>query len=508
MTPRINSPIRSVPDRRTDPDRRYTAHQARDLKVLLINPSIRQEQFGRFASLLEAMPCIGIAYVATFLSRAGHDVRVYDDFALRGGHSAIRAEIRRFQPDALGVSVLTPVATDVKSLLAEVRKQAPQIKIFLGNIHADLFPEEFVEEGLADAVVHGEGEQTAVELVAAWAAGGSGSDVPGVTVAGHRGTARALDDDLDAFPFPNWDLLPYRKYSLLPLGTIAKPIVAVAASRGCPFRCTYCALENQGKVYRKRSVKNVVDEIEYDVRQFGVKQVGFMDPIFPMGRRHAISFAEEMISRGLHERVVWLSELRTDVVDRESLQWLYRSGCRRLVFGIESGDDALLAGVHKNNSAEKSRETIAHCREVGITTVGLFMLGMPGETPEQTEKTIAYACSLQLDFAKFAITVPFPGSELYTKMVREGRLDRKDWENYTTFNPDLSRIVVASEVQSPGQLIESLREATFRFYMRPRMIARQLFKIRSVDARQMASGLWSVLPDLPRWAASGAPLRA
>ncbi len=468
------------------------------MRVLLLNPSIRPQQFGRFAALLEAMPCIGLAYIGTFLKAAGHEVRTWDDFAFRGGNVAVLDAIERYRPEAFGVSVLTPVATDVYALLREVRQRYPAMKVFAGNIHADLFPEELLDTGLADAVVHGEGEQAAVDLLAAWQRGGRGDAVEGVSVRGEKGRARALVDDLDRFPFPDWGILPYNRYSLLPLGTIARPIVAVAASRGCPFRCTYCALENQGKVYRKRSARNVVDEIEHDVRHFGVRQVGFMDPIFPMGRKHAIEFAEEMISRKLHERVVWLSELRTDVVDREALQWMYKSGCRRLVFGIESGVDTLLKGVNKSNTTDKSRETIRHCREIGITTVGLFMLGMPGETPEQTRQTIEYACSLELDFAKFAITVPFPGSELYSRMSREGRLDRRDWENYTTFNPDLDRIVVASEVQSPAQLLEALREATFRFYMRPRMIARQLLKIRSVDARQMASGVWSVLPDLGR----------
>jgi len=444
------------------------------------------------------MPCIGVAYVGTFLSEAGHDVRIYDDFALRGGEEEILQVIERFQPQAIGLSLLTPVAPFMYELLDRVRGRWPEIQLFAGNIHADLFPEEALEH--VDAVVHGEGEQASVELLEAWSQNKSGAGIPGVTVLEkgrlERGPERPLVKDLDSFPFPNWDLLPVSRYSLLPLGTVAKPIVAVAASRGCPYRCTYCALENQGKIYRKRSVANVVDEIEHDVRRYGVKQIGFMDPIFPMGRKHAIDFSQEMIRRGLNEKVVWLSELRTDSVDREALEWLKKSGCRRLVFGIESGVDSLLKTVNKRNQASVSRETIRHCREVGITTVGLFMIGMPGETPEQTRETIDYACSLELDFAKFAITVPFPGSELFEQMRKDGRLNRTDWENYTTFNPDIRNIVIASQVQSPEQLLEALRDATFRFYMRPRLIARQLLSIRTIDARQMANGLWSLLPDI------------
>jgi anaerobic magnesium-protoporphyrin IX monomethyl ester cyclase len=470
------------------------------VRIFILNPSIRDEQFGRFAALLEPMPCIGVAYVATFLSKAGHEVLAYDDFALRGGAAGVLAAMETFKPQVFAASVLTPVATDIKALLRKIKDRWPDIKMFLGNIHADLFPEEFLD--VADAVVHGEGEHASVELVKAWEEGRSGEGIAGVTLrVGDQlrtGPKRVLPTNLDAYPFPDWGLLPYSRYSLLPLGTIQKPIVAIAASRGCPFRCTYCSIENQGKIYRKRSIKNVVDEIEYGVRTWGIKQYGFMDPIFPMGPKHGIEFSKEMIRRGLNDKIVWLAECRTDVVDKESLVWLKKSGCRRMVFGIESGVDTLLKAVKKQNTADRSRQTIQWCREVGITTVGLFMIGLPNETPEQTQQTIEYACSLELDFAKFAITVPFPGSELYREQVASGILTRKDWENYTTFNPDQNRIVVASQVQSPDQLLQSLREATFRFYMRPRLIARQLVKIRSIDARQMAAGIWSVIPDARR----------
>ena len=132
------------------------------MRVLLLNPSIKPEQFGRFASLLEAMPCVGLAYVATFLSKAGHNVRVFDDFALGAGREKVLEAIDSFCPDVLGVSVLTPVATDIMSLLKTLKRRSPETKVMLGNIHADLFPETFV--GLADAIVHGEGEEALHEL--------------------------------------------------------------------------------------------------------------------------------------------------------------------------------------------------------------------------------------------------------------------------------------------------------------------------------------------------------
>jgi anaerobic magnesium-protoporphyrin IX monomethyl ester cyclase len=481
-------------------------HEVLTMRVLLINPAIRPEQFGRFASLLEPMPCIGVAYVGTFLAQAGHDVEIFDDFALRLGHEAILDAVARFRPDVVGVSVLTPVALDVVALLRRVKRWHPAVRCLAGNIHADLFPHEFADT--CDAVVHGEGERATVALVDAWARGESGVGIPGVTVfvdgVGERGPHRELETDLDAFPFPDWSLLPIHRYSLLPLGTVARPVVAMQASRGCPHTCEYCSLDYQGHTYRARSVGNVVDEVEHVVRRFGAKQIGFMDPIFPLGRRHAEDFGREMIRRGLHEDVVWLSELRADHVDGASLEWMQRSGCRRLVFGLEAADEGLMADAGRRTSTARCRETITRCRALGITTVGLFMIGLPRETPEQTEQTIDYACSLDLDFAKFAITVPFPGSKLYTEQAAAGRLDDRQWDAYTTYNPDRERIAIASEVQDAGQLQAALRRATMRFYLRPRVVARQLVEVRTLGARQMARGLRSLLPDLPKGPAAWA----
>ncbi len=475
------------------------------MRVLLHNPAIRSEQFGRFAALLEPMPCIGLAYVATFLAQAGHEVQVHDDFLLRSGQRGTMEAIARFEPDAIGVSILTPVADWVTALLRAVRQRWPRVRIFAGNLHADLFPEEL--HGLCDAVVHGEGEQTSVDLLAAWERGESGEGIPGVTLlrdgqATHGGE-RPLAQDLDAFPFPDWSLLPYRRYTLMPLGTLARPLVTAVASRGCPNRCDYCALGYQGQRVRHRSVGNVVDELEHDVSHFGVRQVGFMDPIFPLSDEHAIDFSREVIRRGLQQQLVWLTELRPDSVGPEALRWMRRAGCRRLVMGIETGVESLARAVNRRLDSDRTRAFVRACRQTDITTVGLFMLGLPGETPEQTEQTIRYACSLDLDFAKFAITVPFPGSKLYDDLAAQGLLEGHRWSDYTTFNPDQQRIAIASRVQHPEQLLASLRQATMRFYLRPQLMLRQLFHVRSIDARQMAHGLWSLLPDLTRSVRAG-----
>ncbi len=236
----------------------------------------------------------------------------------------------------------------------------------------------------------------------------------------------------------------------------------------------------------------VVDEIEYLVERFKIKQFGFVDPIFPLDREHCIEFSKEMIKRGLNKKVLWTTETKVDTIDYELVSLMKEAGLRRLIFGLESGVKELLRNVKKNYDLEKAKEAVRACKRAGVETIGLFMIGLPGETKELTLKTIQFAKDLDLDFAKFAITVPFPGSELYESLVREGKLNRKDWENYTTFNPDPDKLVYVPEGMDAKELIKLQRKAVRDFYLRPKMIMRQFFQIRTLSLKTIWKGFLSL----------------
>ena len=352
-----------------------------------------------------------------------------------------------------------------------------------------------------DVVVHGEGEETFDELLRRLKHSCSVDALAGVA-----GLSRRTEDgevvreedrptfaDLDSLPIPAWQHLPIHDYGLLPLADLDKPTLVMSASRGCPYRCEFCSLVHAGSTHRKRSAEGVIEEYEYLHRHFGARQIGFVDPMFPLGKKVCFAFCEGLLKRGLEKEVVWISETRVDAVDRETLRLMRRSGCRRLLFGIESGVDLLLSNVNKSISTETARKAVRLCREEDIQTVGLFMLGLPGETREMSEQTIRFACDLGLDFAKFAITIPYPGSTLYEDLRAEGRLERDDWENWTTFQPDPSLLPFVSRTVTNAELVDLQRAATRRFYLRPSMIFHQLVQLRSMSSGQMIAGLRSTL---------------
>ena len=408
------------------------------MRGLLINPAMNMKKLGRFAKLLDPMPPTGIAYIAGALEAHGCFVRAIDMFAEKLSGQDVVDKVARFKPDLVGMTVLTPSAPVCSMLSQAIRKRLPDVKIVWGAIHADVFAHDIVRDGDADFCIHHDGEETICELVDALADNVKDfSAIDGITWMSTDGQViknkdRTLNRDLDDLPYPAWHLFPYHRYGLLPFADFAKPVLTMAGSRGCPYRCDYCSLINTGgKVYRKRDPIKIVDEYEYLVDRYGVKQIGFIDPIFPLVKKDLKPFCEELVKRGLDKKCQWLSETRADRLDQETCDLMYWGGCRRVLMGIESGSDLLLGNVNKNITTAKVREGVANAKAAGIQTVGLFMIGMPGETPEMTKETVEFAVDLDVDFAKFAITVPFPGSKLFDDRWQKD-LFRDDWENYTT----------------------------------------------------------------------------
>lgn len=467
------------------------------MRVLLINPAMNMKKLGRFAKLLEPMPPTGLAYIAGALEHHGCTVKAIDMFAEHLSAQDVLDRVRAFRPELVGMTALTPSAPVCEGLSQLIRRALPEARIVWGGVHADVFARELVREGTADFVVHHDGEITVCELVDALAENRADlSGIDGLTwqtddgeVTTNKG--RALLRDLDSLPYPAWHLFPYHRYGLLPFADMDKPVLTMTGSRGCPYRCDYCSLLHTGKVYRRRDPIKIVDEYEYLVSRYGVKQIGFVDPIFPLVKKDLKPLCEEISRRGLDKECVWLSETRADRLDPETCELMHFGGARRVLMGIESGVDLLLGNVNKNLSTDTVRNAVRYLRDADIQSVGLFMIGLPGETPEMTRETIEFAVDLDLDFAKFAITTPFPGSKLFEDAWQK-TLFRDDWENYTTFNPDPDRLVYHPVGYDPAELIEMQSYALRRFYVRPRQIWRQMVELRTLSPRTMLYGLYGM----------------
>jgi len=469
------------------------------MKVLLINPGCSTEATaGDYSRFLAPMPPISMAYVAAALDRAGIDVSVYDDYTAGAGRFDLLREVRERAPDVVGLSCVTVTAPRTYEIARDIRDYYPGVKIIMGNLHPSVFHRETIERGLADAVVLGEGEITTVKLVEAMASGGDLSGVKGIAYNDNGGAAvtgpQEFVEDLDSLPFPAWRLFPIERYRIFNFARVREPGTLVLGSRGCPFNCTFCSLKIMGRKRRRRSAANIADEFEYLHDGFGYVQPSFIDPIFPFTKKEGVEFSEELIRRGLHRKVVWVTETRVDLVDYELLSVMRGAGLRRIMYGFESGTQEGIDNIRKNFTMDQARKAVAATKKAGVEIIGFFMLGVPGDTVESMEATIAYAASLDIDFAKFTVFSPFPGTKVYEDMVRSGEVpEDAPWETFTNYPSEEVPAVYMPEGVTNEDLIRLQRKALLAFYLRPKMILQQLLKVRTLSLRDMLDGLLMVL---------------
>jgi len=186
--------------------------------------------------------------------------------------------------------------------------------------------------------------------------------------------------------------------------------------------------------------------------------------------------------------VAWTSETRVDCIDKEMLVEMKSANFRRLLLGVESGEDRLLKKVKKNFTVNQVRRAIGLAKEVGLETCCFFILGLPGETREETMRTVSLPIELDVDFAKFAILVPLPGSGLFDELIKSGKLTSEDWTKFTTFNPSGEDLPFVPENMTGDQLLTLQKKANFKFYFRLKIIFRHLFIIRTISIKHLFSG--------------------
>ena len=453
---------------------------------------------GRYSRFLRTMPPISIAYVAAALERAGHRVRFYDDQIAGGDRDRLFRLIETERPPVVGLSLVTPMAQGVYALARDIRARAPDVKILMGNTHADIFAEAILRSRIADYVVHGEGEETAPELLRALERGDDLHDVAGISFrlngTVHRTASRPFIEDLDALPFPAWHLFPLHRYEIFNFASVKRPGALILGSRGCPYKCTFCCLKIMGERRRKRSPANIAEESAWLHERFGYRQISFTDPIFPIGKKEGLAFSREMIARGLHRKAVWITETRVDLVDLELLQAMREAGLRRIMYGFESGSTEGLDAIRKQTSLRAAQHAVEITRKAGVGIIGFFMLGVPGDTPRTMDATIDFARSLDIDFAKFTVFSPFPGTRVYEEMQRDGTIPETDrWERFTNYPSPKNPPIYLPDGVSLQEIIRTQRKALLRFYLRPKIILRHLFRIRTLGLRDVLAALSSLL---------------
>jgi len=464
------------------------------MKVLLINPnSIVASSDSTYSRFVPPVAPTGIAYLAGLLEKNGVEVSIIDQYANKMTGEDLIKRINVMSPQLVGFSCLTPAMKNVKMLVEQIRLLKKDIKIILGNIHATLFADELLKKGLADIIIRGEGEIGMLEVTQALEKGRSLHEVRGISFIEGVKVCHNPDRepflDLDDLPYPAWHLFDLEHYKTHPMVSLYDITLPIQASRGCPYQCIFCSQDAIYKKPRHRKNANVINEIEYIYNHLGVNHFVFIDAYFPFSVEHGLEFCNEFIRRGLHKKIVWVTETRVDKVNLELLKKMKEAGLHLIMYGFEVGNQQVLDSLRKKTTLEQARQAMRNTKKAGIRTLGLFVLGMPGETKATCEDTIRFSQELDCDIAKFNIAVPLPGSKFFEDLrYKLGNITDPEkftsWSNWASPSNDL---IYVPDGMRGKELVDLQRKAMFQFFVRPKLIIRYILK-RIVPLRDLCFG--------------------
>jgi radical SAM superfamily enzyme YgiQ (UPF0313 family) len=393
-----------------------------------------------FARLLEvakrriaSIPSVTAAYLDSILSAHGAEVVIK--------HNAL-------EPADLVLIASSITDCNYEKELGQRARREFGAKVGYFGTFAATVPEFY--EDAADFVVQSEIENLAPQLA-------KGQIPAGIVDAG-------FVSDLNGLPFPTWDQFNIRryKYSIITARGITLPMLS---SRGCPYTCGYCPYLVNSR-YRVRRAENVVDEIEYLVKRFGIRGISFRDPMFTFHRSRTMDIAQRILSKGLNIR--FGIETRTDKLDEEQLRFLHRAGLRSLEIGIESFDEGiLLENLRKAPGKEQQEKIIDLCHRLGIRVIANYILGLSNDTVAGVQNTIGYAKKLNTFAIQFTVTTPYPGTLLY-KSLQE-HIFEEDWEKFNGWTNVYTHPTMTSE-----ELHRLREEAYVTYHLRPRYVWRFL----------------------------------
>jgi len=432
----------------------------------------------------EIIPPIGLGYLATAV-RKKHEVEILDCLKGNIGIEKLVDFIAKKNFDLAGVLFFTMNFPDVKKFSELLKQKSPGTKLVVGGPHPSALPEDTMKNfPFIDFAFAGEAELGFPMLADILESKNCDAQallkIPALVW--RNGKKIVVNEkktvcDLDSLGFPSWDLLKPESYPQAPHGSFCKqfPVAPIIITRGCPYSCTFCAGHVvSGKKLRSRTLENVLYEIRGLVKNHGIKEIHIEDDNFTFNRQFVVDFCNAIINENLNISWACPNGMRLDTLDKELLALMKKSGLYSISVGIESGSDRILKLVKKSLTTEKIREKVQLIHDAGLHVIGFIILGFPGETKEDIEKTIDFVCTLPINRVAFSCLQPFPGSEVYNNLLEKGEIKNVSWETCFLFKATYSPKGISIE-----ELRKLRQKGLRRFYLRPKIMLSMLREIKS-----------------------------
>ncbi|MDI9577037.1 MAG: radical SAM protein [Thermoproteota archaeon] len=418
------------------------------MKILLINPP--QTFYPGSEPPAGNLP-LGLMYIAAVLRKAGYEVEILDafmtekDFCDNGetvnvglSFEEIKQEVETRKPDIVGLA--GPFTSQIENTIKTsniIKEVNPDIITVVGGPHVTLIPKEFLEENPNfDVVVTGEGEYAMLEIAQYIEGKKQLEEIQGIAYRKNGkiilNPRRPFIKDLDELPYPAYDLVNMEKYlnsKKIGYRSFQNRAISMVTSRGCPFNCCFCAVHlHMGQLFRAHSAKYVLDHVEYVVDKYKVKNVFFEDDNLTLDIKRFEAICDGLIERKI--KVGWETPngVRADFLNLDLLKKMKKSGCKSVFVGVESGDQRILDDVIcKSLDLNRVVEFAKNSRKIGLKTGAFYIIGFPGETKENMQKTVDFALMLKREYdvgMHLFMATPSYGTRLYEECKTKGYIDR------------------------------------------------------------------------------------
>ncbi len=470
------------------------------MNISLINPPFfEQDAVGRERSIkyvLNIISPLGLAYLAAVLERDSFKVGITDYSVEKYSDQDIIRRIIKNKPQIVGITATTPTFISASKIARIIRDNFPQIVLVIGGAHISAMAYRTMAESCFDIGVIGEAEETFLELAKSVQDKGlTGLEaINGIIF--RRGQKCILNPrrefikELDALPYPARHLLaPLNRYTPTPASYKRLPLGVIISSRGCIEQCTFCDRAVFGNHYRARSAENVLGEIDELVDKYGAREIRFFDDCFALDRVRAYKICSGLAKRKLS--IPWTCLTTVSSADKDLFKAMKASGCWQVLFGLESGDEGMLKVLKKGMTLQQNINAVKWAKEAGLNIRADFIVGTPGETRESLEGTLRFAVNASLDYAHFNKFVPYPGTELYAWLTREG------YEfnfNSGCSITDNSCFLYIPESLPKNYYMNFINYAHKKFYLRPGYILKRLLSISTWDElKGQIKGFFAIL---------------
>lgn len=468
--------------------RLYNMEKGTSMRILLINPPWPGKGFGtrsqnriikhRVDKFLQYP--LFMSYAVSNLREHGHDVKWIDSVIEEIDLKETMSRIEKINPEVVMMETTTPSILADFEFMDKVKEKFPDTFMIAVGQHVSAMPTESLKECKAiDVVVKGEFDPWIPEILE------NKDNLSNVEGIAYRKEGEIYDNgkgrwekDLDKLPYPARDIIPIKDYGEAWYNV--RPFTTVQTTRGCPQACTFCISNNvmEGKLWRQRSIPNIMEELKELTTKYGVKEINIDDPTFTIKPKRVIEFCKALKENKI--KLIWTANARFDNITRnvelgeEMLSWMRKTGCKMLRFGVEASTPEVLSAIKKNLDLDQIRLGVKLTKKHKILCLCGFMFGFWSDSKESIQANLDFVKEINPDVMQTSIALPFPGTPLYDEAKKMGKLTAKKWSDF-----DMTHGALMETKDMDKKYLEGILKKMYNdFYFRPSFYWQTLRSIR------------------------------